>query len=129
MVVAVGGGACEFVDLLIATCVVVLLIALLYMLVCLVVFDISLLLGYRWCAICCLFVVGDLRCLFGLIHGCWFIGGFCCFGCMMLQVLVAVCVEMFAYLCCFCVYCVLVWVDGRGLLACLYFLVYACGSF
>lgn len=45
MVVAVGGGACEFVDLLIAACVVVLLIALLYMLVYLVVFDISLLLG------------------------------------------------------------------------------------
>lgn len=45
MVVAVGGGACEFVDLLITACVVVLLIALLYMLVYLVVFDISLLLG------------------------------------------------------------------------------------
>lgn len=31
---------------------------------------------------------------------------------MVLQVWVAVCVEMFVYLCCFCVYYVLVWING-----------------
>lgn len=66
VVVAGGGGACKFVDLLIISCVVELLIALLYMLVYLVVFDISLFLGLLVGGML-LFVGGFCGWLFGLV--------------------------------------------------------------